>query len=162
MRLYASVLLPVLLLLQVCGCTPRAVQVVEAGRARDCGVLVDALGDKEHWILEDAAVGAGQARCANAVPRLVRVLENPAAGPRARAEAAIALSVLNAIAALPKILSALQRTENSEERYWLVVAAGRFCTAESLAAVEGAARDGNVVVSKGARKVLLDCRKGGE
>lgn len=162
MRPYASVFLSVLLLMQVCGCTPRAVQVVEAGRARDCGVLEDALGDEEHWILEDAAVGAGQARCANAVPKLVRVLESSGAGPRARAEAAIALSVLGSSSSLPRILAALQRTENSEERYWLVVAAGRFCTAEALAAVEAAANDRNVVVSKGARKVLLDCRKGGK
>lgn len=145
----------------VLSCTPRSVQVMNAAGSRDCETLQDALGDEEHWILEDAAVGAGQARCRGAIPALERVLGSPVAGPRARAEAGVALAVLNSTSSLGKILRALQVAQDAEERYWLVVATGRFCTPEALAALESAAGERNVVVSKGARKALLDCRSAG-
>ena len=139
------------------GCATDGALVEEARQGRDMESLVKLLDSETPWIAQDAARSIGEAGYLPAADALVRLLNSELADPHARGAAAVALGRLHLTAATPAIALRLERAGHPEERYALVHALSLLCTSEAVAVLEDQMSDNDVLVSRAARKGLLDC-----
>ena len=141
-------------------CASPSVKVQQAAARGQTAELMKALHDAdEEWIVEDAALGLGQARHQAALPELLKLLQDPKAGPYRRQAAARALAGLHDDKAIQPLIQALERAEQPEERYWVTASMGRFCTLEAKAALEAQSGSPDLLVARAARKGLADCAR---
>jgi len=138
-------------------CSVGVVEVQQAADARDCGLLEAQLGRKEPWLVEEAASGLGMAGCGEAAGALTSLMSDGDRDERVRVAAGVALSRLGRLEAAPLLVEELSRASHPEARYALVTALGRLCTREAVGALEGAVADGDIYVSRAARKGLARC-----
>ncbi len=138
-------------------CSAGIVEVQQAAYGRDCGLLAAQLSRKEPWILEEAVAGLGTAGCTQATDALMELLSDGDRDERVRAAAGVALARLRKVEAVPLLVGELARSSHPELRYALVSSLGTLCTPESVGALEGAVSDGDIYVSRAARKGLARC-----
>lgn len=148
----AGILVPVF-----SACSAGVSDVQDAAVRGDCDTLAAQLSRKEPWIVEDAAMWLGRAGCTQAAAPLLAVLGNGDLDERVRAAAGSALARLGKVEAAPLLVEELSRASLPEVRYQLVTALGRLCTPQTVGALEAAATDGDIYVSRAARKGISRC-----
>ncbi len=148
-------------LLAVLGGCSSSLSVTTQQKARqgDVEFLMDRMTHKDEWIVADCARGLGHHRVAQAIPGLIRVLEDEAVGPYARWEAGLALARIHPRDGASRLRLAYQRAGHPEERYWLLVAMATYCDQETRGMLEQATADSDIFLSRIALKSLQDCQK---
>lgn len=129
----------------------------EARNGRDAETLLKLLENEAPWIAHDAARALGDMGHAPAAEPLLRLVVSDTADPYARGMAAVALGKLGVAAAAPVMERQLERAGHAEERYCLVHALSMLCTSDAVAILEDRISDNDVLVSRAARKGLLEC-----
>lgn len=143
-------------------CASISVRVQEATAKGDEAYLLEQLTEsKEEWIVEDAALGLGHLKSRKAVPHLIRLLEDPKAGPYRRAAAATALGEIGDPSALAPLIASMDRAQEPNERYAITQAVGRFVLRDerAVAFLESLKDDPDLLVARCARKALYEREK---
>ena len=136
-----------------------SVETQQRARRGDVEFLMERLSHKNEWIVADCARGLGRHKVAQAIPELIRVLEDEAIGPHARWEAGLALAQIHPPDGAPRLRLAYQRAGHPEERYWLLLAVAAYCDDETQGLLEQVTSDSDIFLSRIALKSLNHCRK---